>query len=146
MNAPNRTTTTKSSNSTGNAGQVLREMSETSSTQTKQALEQVTAATADATTLMKDTYAVAVKHAQEYNGKFIEFARANTEAAFEFVHQVAGVKSPSEFFELSASHSRRQLETLTEQAKELAALAQKAVLATTERVHSEANKVSSQRS
>ena len=96
MNAPNRTTTTKSSNSTGNGGQVLREMSETSSTQTKQALEQVTAATADATTLMKDTYTVAVKHAQEYNGKFIEFARANTEAAFEFVHQVAGVKSPSE--------------------------------------------------
>jgi hypothetical protein len=55
------------------------------------------------------------------------------------------VKSPSEFFELSANHSRKQLETLTEQAKELAALAQKAVLATTERVHSEANKASGQR-
>ena len=139
-------TTTKSSISAGNGGQVLREVSETGSTQTKQALEQVTAATADATNLMKDTYTTAVKYAQEYNGKFIEFARANTEAALEFVHQVSGVKSPSEFFELSASHSRKQLEILTEQAKELAALAQRAVLATTERVHSEANKASSQRS
>ena len=145
MNAPNRTTTTKSSISAGNGGQVLREMSETGATQTKQALEQVTAATADATNLMKNTYTTAVKHAQEYNGKFIEFARANTDAALEFVHQVSGVKSPSEFFELSASHSRKQLEILTEQAKELAALAQKAVLATTERVHSEANKASGQR-
>ena len=137
MNAPNRTTTTKSSISAGNGGQVLREVSETGPTQTKQALEQVTAGTADVTNLMKDTYTTAVKHAQEYNG--------NTEAAFAFVHQVSGVKSPSEFFELSASHSRKQLEALTEQAKELAVLAQKAVLPTTERVHSEANKASGQR-
>ena len=140
MNAPNRTTTTRSS--AGNGGQVFREVAETGSTQAKQALEQMTAATADATNLMKDTYTTVVKHAQEYNGKFIEFARENTEAAFEFVHQVSGVKSPSEFFELSASHSRKQLETISEQAKELTALARKAVLATTERVQSEANKYS----
>ncbi len=137
MNAPNRTTTTKSSTGTAN-----REAAETGSTRAKQALEQMTAATADAANLVKDTYTTAAKHAQEYNGKFIEFARANTEAALEFVHQVSGAKSPSEFFELSASHSRKQLETLSEQARELTALAQKAVLATTERVQSEANKYS----
>ena len=145
MNAPNRTATTKSSISAGNGGQVLREAFETGSTQTKQAWEQMTAASADTTHLMKDAYSTAVRRAQEYNAKFIEFAQANTEATFEFVRQLSGAKSPSEFFELSASHSRKQLEILTEQAKELAALAQKAVLATTERVHSEANKASGQR-
>ena len=74
---------------------------------------------------MKDSYSTAVKGAQDYNAKFIEFARANTEAAFEFVQKLSSVKSPSEFFELSTSHSRKQFETLTEQTKELTALAQK---------------------
>jgi len=42
------------------------------------------------------------------------------------------VKSPSDFVELSTEHSRKQFETLTEQTKELAALAQKVTLATAE--------------
>lgn len=45
-----------------------------------------------------------------------------------------GVKSPTEFREISTSHSRKQFETLTEQARELATLAQRAALATVERV------------
>ena len=146
MNAPNRTATTKSSTSAGNGGQVLREAAEISSTQTKQAVEQMTAATTDATDLMRDAYLTAVSRAREYNAKFVEFAQANTEAAFEFVHRLSGVKSPSEFFELSNNHSRQQFETLTEQARELGALAQKVVLATAERVQSDVNKAYSQRS
>ena len=109
-------------------------------------MEQMTAATADATNLMKDAYFTAVRRAREYNTKFIEFAQANTEATFEFVHQLSGVKSPSEFFELSKSHSRQQFETLTEQARELASAAQKAMLATAERVQSDVNRAYSQRS
>ena len=69
----------------------------------------MTAATADATNLMKDAYSTAVRRAQEYNTKFIEFAQANTEATFEFVHKLSGAKSPSDFFELSTSHSRQHL-------------------------------------
>jgi hypothetical protein len=41
------------------------------------------------------------------------------------------VKSPSEFFELSTNHSRKQFEILTEQTRELTALAQEVTLATT---------------
>jgi hypothetical protein len=66
-----------------------------------QAFRATGAATAETTTLMKDSYSAAVKGAQAYNTKFIEFARANTEAAFEFVQKLSSVKSPSEFFELS---------------------------------------------
>ena len=42
------------------------------------------------------------------------------------------VKSPSAFGELSTEHARKQLETLTEQTQQLAALGQKVTLATAE--------------
>jgi hypothetical protein len=76
-----------------------------SPTDVTQAFRATGAATAETTTLMKDSYSAAVKGAQAYNTKFIEFARANTEAAFEFVQKLSSVKSPSEFFELSTIHS-----------------------------------------
>jgi hypothetical protein len=68
---------------------------------------------------------------QDYNNKIIEFAHANTNAALDFVQKLSGVKSPPAFVELWTEHARKQLETLTEQTKQLAALAQKATLATT---------------
>jgi hypothetical protein len=36
---------------------------------------------------------------QDYNNKIIEFTHANTNAAFDFVQRMSGVKSPSEFVE-----------------------------------------------
>ena len=142
MNTPTRTAT-KSVSSPGNGAQILREGTETSSAQTKQAFEKTTAATADATNLMKDSYSTAVRCSQDYNAKFIEFAKTNTEAAFEFARQLTAVKSPTEFFELSTNHSRKQFETLTEQARELATLAQKALSETAERVQADVTKASS---
>ena len=67
-----------------------------------------------------------------------------TPAAFDFAQELVGVKSPSEFFELSTNHSRKQFETLTEQAKELAMLAQKVTLATAEPIKASATKAFSQ--
>jgi phasin len=83
----------------------------------------------EATALIRNSYLTAVKGAQDYNAMVIEFANANTEAAFAFAQKLSGVKSPSDFIELSTDHSRKQFETLTEQTKELAALAQKVTLA-----------------
>src|ERR1035437_7389278 len=80
----------------------------------KEAFEKMSPATAEATDLIKNSYSTAVKGAQDYNTKFIEFAQTNTEAAFDFVQKLSGVKSPSDFIELSTEHSRKQLETLTE--------------------------------
>ena len=142
MNTSTRTVT-KSASSPGNGAQILREAAETSSAQTKQAFEKMTAATAEATNLMKDSYATAVQCSQDYNAKFIEFAKTNTEAAFAFAQQLTTVKSPTEFFELSTNHSRKQFETLTEQARELATLAQKALSETAERVQADMTKASS---
>ena len=124
-----------------NGPQVLREAAETASAQTKQAFEKMSAASADATALMKDSYSTAVRRTQDYNAKFIEFAQANTEAAFAFFQQLSGVKTPTEFLELSTSHSRKQFEVLTEQARELTTLAQKVVSTTAERVETDARAV-----
>jgi phasin len=137
MNTTNRSTTTKSIGSPGNGGQILREAGYAASAQTKQAFEKMSAATTDAANLMKDSYSTAVRRTQDYNAKFIEFAQANTEAAFEFLHQISSVKSPTELIELSTSHSRKQFAALTEQAKELATLAQKVVSASVERVETD---------
>jgi len=66
------------------------------------------------------------------NNKLLKFAQTNTNTAFEFAKRLLDVKSPSEFIELSTERTRKQFETLTEQTTELAALAQRVTLASTE--------------
>jgi hypothetical protein len=61
----------------------------------------------------------------DYNAKLMEFAAANTHAAFEYIRKLHGAKSPSEVIELTSSHIREQTDVLTQQAKQLAELAQK---------------------
>jgi phasin len=114
------------------------------SAQAKESFEKMRTATAEAATVMKNSYSTAVQGAHDYQAKVLEFANSNTEAAFEFAQKMAGVKSPSEFFELSTSHSREQFATLTEQAKELATLAQKVTMATVEPLKTGATKAFSQ--
>lgn len=77
---------------------------------------------------MQNHISEAVNGAKDYNAKFMEFAQSNTEAAFAFAQKLWSVKSPSEFVELSVEHSRKQVETLTKQTKELAELAKKVTL------------------
>ena len=53
----------------------------------------------------------------------IEMVRTNTRAAFDYAHELLGVKSPSEFIELSTAHMRKQFDPLSAQTKELYSLA-----------------------
>jgi len=112
--------------------QAFREMAEKGTTQAKETYEKMNAATTEAADLIKNSYSTAVTGVQDYNNKIIEFAQANTNAAFDFVQKLSGVKSPSAFVELWAEHVRKQLGTLTEQTKQLAALAQTVTLVTAE--------------
>jgi phasin len=114
------------------------------SAQAKEAFEKMSAATGEAATLIKNSYSTAIKGAQDYNNKVLEFAQTNTEAAFGFAQKLSDVKSPSDFIELSTEHSRKQYETLTEQTKELAALAQRVTLATAEPLRTGVSKAFSQ--
>ena len=114
------------------ATEQFREMTEKGATQSKEAFEKMSAATAQTADVMKNCYSTAVKGIQDYNNKLIEFTHANTKTAFDFAQRMFGVKSPSEFFELSADLAQQQLETLTKQTQQLATLAQQVTLATTE--------------
>jgi phasin len=114
------------------APQAFREMAEKGTTQAKETYEKMNAATTETANFIKNSYSTAVKGMQDYNNKIFEFTHANTNAAFDFVQKMSGVKSPSEFLELWTEHARKQVETLTEQSKQLAALAQKVTRTTAE--------------
>ncbi len=102
----------------------LREMMEPTAEASKEAFQAVGTATNEAAGAMQNSFSTALKGIQEYNSKIVEFAAANAQSHMEFVQRLAGVKSPFDFVEICHDHSRQQLETLTEQAKELAKLSQ----------------------
>jgi phasin len=115
-----------------NVTQQLRDATDTGAERSKEVFESIGAATTEAAEVMKSCCSTALKGMQDYNSKVVEFTQANTKSYVEFVQKLAGVKSPSEFIEVSTNHGRYQLETVTEQAKQLAELAQKVTLATAE--------------
>jgi len=117
---------------TVHVGQQHRDAMETGVERSKEAFETIGTATNEAAHVMQNCYSTALKGMQDYNSRVVEFTQANTKSYVEFVQRLAGVKSPSEFFEVSNDHARSQLTTLTEQAKQLAALAQQVTLSTAE--------------
>ena len=72
------------------------------------------------------------KGASAYQAKLVEFMKANTTSSLDLAQELFGVKTPAEALELWTSHTRKQLETLPAQAKELAELGQKAAAETVE--------------
>ena len=118
----------------------FREFAERGVAQAKDTYEKMKAAAEEATDVLETTYTTASKGASDYGLKMIETARTNTNAAFDFFGELIAAKSPSELIELSSTHMRKQFETLTEQSKELGALAQKVATETAEPIKSGMNK------
>ncbi|MBM3529731.1 MAG: phasin [Alphaproteobacteria bacterium] len=103
----------------------FRELAEKGVTQAKDNWEKMKAATEETTDLIETSYSSASKGAVDYGRKVIEAARTNANAAFDFAGNMLTAKSVSEAIELSTAHARKQFDALTEQTKELTALAQK---------------------
>jgi phasin len=112
----------------------FREIAEKSVSQAKENYEKMKSAAEEATGMIEGTYATASKGASDYGLKWIEAARENTNASFDFAVKLMTVKSLSEVVELSSAHARKQFESLTAQGKDLAALAQKVTTDTVEPV------------
>ena len=112
--------------------QAMREMADKGAAQAKESFEKMNAATAAATSVIQNAGASAAQGFKESNAKVIEFARINSNAAFDFANVLLGVKSPSEFIQLSTEQARKQFEVLSAQTKELTALSQKVMLETAE--------------
>jgi phasin len=105
---------------------VFREFAEKGLAQAKQNYEKMKTVAEDATDAIETSYSNASKGASEYGLAVIANARTNTNAAFDLLGALMGAKSYAEVVELSSGYVRQQFETLTAQAKELNAVAQKA--------------------
>ncbi len=103
----------------------FRDMAEKSLSQAKDNYEKMKSAAEEATGLLEDTYATASKGAADYALKMIEMTRENANATFDFAVELLSAKTMSDIIELSSAHARKQFESMSEQAKELASLAQK---------------------
>ena len=90
---------------------------------------------------MEAVFASASKGASEYSAKLMEMMKAGTTANLDFAQELVGVKSPSEALTLWTSHTRKQFETFTAQAKELAELAQKVATETAEPIKASVSKL-----
>jgi phasin len=121
----------------------FREFAERGVAQCKDTYEKMKAAAEEATDVLETTYSTASKGASDYGMKVIETARINTNAAFDYAGELLAAKTLSEVIELSSAHARKQFETLTEQSKELGALAQKVATETAEPIKSGMNKAMS---
>ena len=133
MDSTTKATTTKPPGSSKrDVTEALRASAENGFAQLKEVAEKMSAGTTEAAVLVKSSFSTAIKGAQDYNSKIVEFAHTNSEAAFDLAQKLANVRTPSDFIELSTEHSRKRFEALTEQTKELAALAQEVTLAAAE--------------
>ena len=79
----------------------------------------------EATGRAQESSSRAAEGFREYQLKFISAAQANTNAIFEYAQEALNAQSISALVEISTAHSRRQLEMMAEQTRELAATAQK---------------------
>jgi len=104
--------------------EALREMAEKGVERTKDACAKAKVASEEAADLLENTYEAAAKRATDYNRKLIEIGRTNTRTAFDYIDKLLGVKSPSEFIELSTAQMRKQFDVVSAQNRELCALAQ----------------------
>jgi phasin len=120
------------SNRKNKAGEEIQRTTERVTEQATEAFERIAAATSGAAESFRDCCTKAVKGAQDYHNRVLEFAQTNANHSFELAQKLLRAKSPSEFFEVSADHNRRQWEVIAEQAKQLGELAQNAALASTE--------------
>src|SRR5208283_4001835 len=81
----------------------------------------------EAASAFEVSFAAAKDGALAINAKAFEALRANSEANFDFLKTVLAAKSLSDVIALHAEFTRKQVETMTGQTKDIGALTQKAM-------------------
>jgi len=117
----------------------FRDLAEKSTLQAKENYDKLKNATEELSGGFKDAYETATKGTRDYGVRLIEAGRTNLNAAFDYATELLSA-SPSEAIELSTAQLRKQFETLSEQSKELATLAQKIATETAEPIREGVNK------
>ena len=117
-----------------------RNFAQKATDETLDRMEQWKAGAQEETKIVEQSYVMVSKGAIDFNLKLMDMARDNINAAFDFARQLSQVKSPSTFFELSAEHARKQVERLTDQARDLTEVAQKTMTETTQSLQKASSK------
>src|SRR3984957_4616717 len=86
-------------------------------------------------------FTTAGKGASEFSAKLMEIMKTNPPASLDFAQALIAVKSPTEAMELWASHTRKQFEAFTANAKERPGLSQKVATAPVEPIKTSASKL-----
>jgi phasin len=110
----------------------FREFAEKGLSQAKDNYAKMKTAAEEATSMLETTYANASKGCADYGLKVVEMARINSNATFDFATELLGARTFAQVIEISTAHTRKQIESLTAQAKELSTLAQKVATQTAE--------------
>jgi len=110
----------------------FREFAEKGIVQAKENYAKMKSAAEEATGILEHTYANASKGAADYGLKVIEAARANSNAVFDYAAELLGARTLAQMVEISTAHTRKQIEQVSEQARELTTLAQKVATTTAE--------------
>jgi len=110
----------------------FREFAEKSIAQAKDGYDKMKANAEQATETLETTYSIASKGYADYGMKLIETARANSNAAYDLMGELMGVKSYADMVELTTAYMRNRFDALTAQAKELSEQAQKVATETAE--------------
>ena len=93
--------------------------------------KKVKQAAREASQRVEETTTKAAQDLRDCQTTIIEATRANVNAMFDYAQEAITAKSVPELIELSTTHARRQLEMMTEQAREITDAAQKLVTQST---------------
>ncbi len=110
---------------------VFRDFAEKAVTQAKTSFAKLKEAAEEATDAIEDTYETARAGLVEINGKSLDAAKANSDAAYGFAKSLLAVKTFAEAIELQSTFLRQQFEAISAQAKEIQEIAGKVATDTT---------------
>ena len=100
-------------------------LTEQNMTRAKENIEKMKMASGAINDALREAYSANAKGTADVATKIIEFAGANTSAAFDFLTHLMGTKSPSEILQLSATHGSKNFAATATQSRELWELTRK---------------------
>ena len=81
---------------------------------------------------MQQSLSAVAEGIRDFNIRLMEMAQLNTVAALDFAREMSTAKGPADAAARWSSHAQKQFDTLTEQSKELTALAQRVATSSAE--------------
>ena len=97
--------------------------------------------TREATDRLQETATQAAEGVRDCQTAILSATQANMNAMFEYMQEAFSAKSMPELMEVSTKHAQRQMQMMTEQAKEITSAMQKATVGSTRQLTGFADKI-----